>query len=109
MHHARGGSMHHTPWGEIGMSLKQSNALMIPLHADWHIGEYRIDGPIGYSTDDWEQRWRFQTEMLRELSQELGFSLWALAWDWATEKQRALIRPRLSPGLLRRLESSSAA
>lgn len=85
------------------MSLKQSDALQIPLHAEWHIGEHRIDGPIGYSVDDWEQQWKFQTEMLRDLSEILGYSLWALAWDWATEKQRYFLIRKFSPAQLKRL------
>lgn len=95
--------MHHTPWNSIGMSLKQNDALQIPLHADWHVGEFRIDGPIASSADDWEQHWKFQTELLWELSLSMGFSVWALAWEWETYKSRELIRPRLYPGLLKRL------
>jgi len=95
--------MHLTAWNEVGMGLKQSDALQIPLHAEWHVGQYRIDGPIGYSTDDWEQMWKFQTEMLRDLSRQLGFSLWALAWEWASPKQREGLIRKFSPAQLRRL------
>lgn len=109
LHHCRGGSMRDTPWGTIGISQKQSDALQIPLHIDWHTGKHRIDGPLGYSIDDWEELWTPQTELLWRVGQQLGFSLWALAWDWSSPKERDSIRRRFGLEQLQRLARSSAA
>lgn len=99
--------MRETPWGTIGISQKQNDALQIPLHADWHVGKHRIDGSLGYSIDDWEERWEPQTELIWRVGVTLGYNLWALAWEWSSQKERELLRPRFQPAQLRRLGLSS--
>lgn len=95
--------MRETPWGPIGVGRKQSDALMIPIHADWHVGKHRIDGSLGYSIDDWEQRWKPQVELIWELSEILGFNLYALAWEWSSPKELDLLRRYFPESLSRRL------
>jgi hypothetical protein len=88
LHHCRGGSMMLTPWGTPGGGHKQNEALKIPIHFKYHVGTERIDGAINGGVQTWEARWGNQKDLLNQLSRNLGFCLWRLAWEWTPWKLR---------------------
>lgn len=88
LHHTRGGSISESLFGGPGAGQKQNPALQIPLHADYHVGTYGIDARIGSSVRDWERRFGEQTDHLSSTSRLLRYSVWTLAWSWASPLQR---------------------
>lgn len=91
LHHCRGGSVSASLFGGPGMSQKQNPALQIPLHADFHVGQFGIDARIDLGVETWERQWGMQTDHLSSTSRLLGYSLWTLAWHWASPLTRARV------------------
>lgn len=85
-----------TPWGTPGGGHKQNEALKIPIHADYHVGKYRIDGAINGGVESWEATWGEQKELLERLSRKLNFCLWRLAWQWTPWKVQQSMTRRIS-------------
>lgn len=84
LHHCRGGSMATNPFGTPGASQKQNDALQIPLHATWHVGQYGVDARVNGGVQSWENQWGQQVEHLSSTSRLLRYSPWTLAWAWAS-------------------------
>jgi hypothetical protein len=80
-----------SPFGTPGVGQKQNDALQIPLHHDWHVGEFGIDCRINGGVDSWEERWGSQVMMLNKISSELGYSVWRLAYREAPWTVRARV------------------
>jgi len=64
-------------WPNPGMSQKQNDALQIPLHAKYHVGDYGIDSAM--SVMEWEKTFYKQADLLDRLSLDLGYDLWEYA------------------------------
>lgn len=84
LHHCRGGSMATTLFGTPGVGQKQNDALQIPLHRELHTGRFGIDARVGGGVLSWEQQWGLQTQHLVSTSRLLRYSVWTLAWLWAS-------------------------
>jgi hypothetical protein len=88
LHHTRGGSVARSAFGGPGAGQKQNPALQIPLHADYHVGRWGIDAQVGGGVQRWELRFGEQTDHLSSTSHLVRYSLWTLAWSWASELTR---------------------
>ena len=76
LHHVHGGSM--KQFGQLrGTGLKVSDYLVLPIHADFHVGKYGCDSGMGILT--WEMTFGSQFVMLQEVSQHLGYDVFELA------------------------------
>ncbi len=75
LHHCHSGSMNEIV--RRGASQKTSDWLVIPLHADFHIGRWGCDGAIGILT--WEQKFGRQVDFLIEVRDRLGYDIFKLA------------------------------
>lgn len=91
LHHCRGASMATTVFGTPGAGQKQNDALQIPLVARLHFGGGpSIDG--GYGAQTWErENQKTQVELLLSTSRHLKYSVWTLAWRWASHLTRARV------------------
>ena len=84
IHHVHGGSMKDYGY-HSGMALRGiSDALVIPLKADHHTGEYGIDGSMGVRT--WEKYFGDQWNFIQEVSDCVGYDLIALHELWLENK-----------------------
>jgi hypothetical protein len=70
LHHCHGGSILDAGF-PVGMALKQNPFLQIPLHAEYHVGNFGIDYGEGVLT--WEQKFGTQVEHLRWVQEKLGY------------------------------------
>lgn len=78
LHHCHGGSLRDEyPHLGRGGAQKTSDWLVIPLHADLHVGSHGIDYGVGVLT--WEAKWGKQTDMLRWVSEQVGYDVFKLA------------------------------
>lgn len=100
LHHARGGSIAMCPFGSPGFGEKQLDALQIPLHAKWHIGDKGVDTQVNGGVLSWESRWGRQVDHLNSLCQILGYSVWRLALREAKERGRYITVKRVENFLL---------
>jgi len=76
LHHCHGGSMKR--FGQLrGTGQKVSEYLVIPIHADFHVGDFGCDSGMGMIT--WEMKFGSQVTMLEEVSQHLGYDVFELA------------------------------
>lgn len=84
IHHVKGGSMkdhgYHSGMAQRGIS----DALVIPLKADYHTGEYGIDSGVGVRT--WEKYFGTQWDFIQEVSESLGYDLIKLHELWLENK-----------------------
>lgn len=72
-------------WG-VGCGQRQNPFLQIPLHAEYHVGNFGIDN--GYGVDAWEQDFGPQVEHLAWVRLELidyPVDIWVLARQWEDE------------------------
>ncbi|KKN76151.1 hypothetical protein LCGC14_0373460 [marine sediment metagenome] len=80
IHHCHGGSMklagYNTGMAQRGVG----EALIIPLKADYHIGDEGIDFSIGVTT--WELWFGTQMEHLEDINQQLPYNIWDLHKAW---------------------------
>lgn len=72
------------PFGTPGAGQKQNEALQIPIHELYHVGQLGIDARIGRSAVMWEEQFGTQVAHLSLLSSQLRYSPWALAWRWSS-------------------------
>lgn len=87
LHHCHGGSLSLHGWDSGGVGRKQSEALIIPLKAQYHCaGEDAIDGGLG--VDTWEAWYGTQTQHLIDVGGLLGYSLFELAAYWEVDKPK---------------------
>lgn len=56
---------------------KNSDWLVIPLHADYHVGRFGIDSGMGVIA--WERRFGRQVDMLDRVCRELNVNAWVPA------------------------------
>lgn len=84
IHHCHGGSLKWRGF-HVGMAQKQNEALVIPLHLDYHVGKFGIDSGIG--VERWETEYGTQAGMLDEVSRRLGYDVWKLAEMWKPESK----------------------
>lgn len=96
LHHCRGGSIAQSLFGGPGVGQKQNPALQIPLHAELHVGRHRIDGALNGGVQSWEVSHGSQVEHLSSTSRLLQYSVWTLAWQWASP----LVRRRVESFLM---------
>lgn len=59
-------------------------ALVIPLKADFHVGDEGIDYGVGVLT--WEKWYGTQMEFIAEVGELLGYDLFRLHEKWAQKK-----------------------
>ena len=81
LHHCHGGSMEEAGWTAGTSKRGCSEALVLPLKADFHVGAEGIDFGIGVLT--WEGWYGTQMDYLKEVGEKLGYDLFTLAKDWA--------------------------
>ena len=83
LHHCHSGSLAELGFVRGVSQRGVSEALVIPLKADFHCFDARgdaLDGGIGIET--WESWYGSQVEHLREVSDLLGYDLFRLAKEW---------------------------
>ena len=80
IHHCKGGSMslagYHSGMAQRGCG----EALIIPLKADFHVGDEGIDFGVGVTT--WEMWYGTQIDFLREVNEQLDYDLFKLHAAW---------------------------
>ena len=84
LHHCHGGSMRYIEGGSPGMGQRSNPFYQIPIHANYHVGEFGIDtgmGPIK-SVEQWEDTFGTQLEFLTEVNGLLSYDLWEQADQW---------------------------
>lgn len=89
-----------SPFGTPGGGSKQLDALQIPIHETWHVGQYGVDTQINGGVLSWENRWGRQVDHLNSLCMILGYSVWKLALKEAKEKGRYITVKRVEDFLL---------
>jgi hypothetical protein len=83
LHHVHGGSIKDRGY-HVGMGQRQSHALVIPLIAELHsIGGRGIDS--GYGVRSWEETFALQADLIDEVGEALGYSLWELEEKWRSK------------------------
>jgi hypothetical protein len=99
--------MAETPLGTPGMGQKQNPALQIRLALDYHVGQYGIDARINSSIPRWEATYSTQVDLLNSTSLQLGYSVWMLAYQWASHLTRGRVERfcAQSPSLFHRLST----
>ncbi len=86
LHHCHGGSMNLAGW-RVGGGQKQNPFLQIPLHAQYHVGNFGIDSALGAKA--WEELFGSQVSMLDWVDSQMAYpkSIWWLAKSWAMRGQ----------------------
>ncbi|MEE9365299.1 MAG: hypothetical protein V3W44_01300 [Dehalococcoidales bacterium] len=80
IHHCHGGSMKLRGY-LTGMALRGcGEALILPLKADFHIGDEGIDFSIGVTT--WECWYGDQMDHLADVNEQLPYDIWELHEYW---------------------------
>lgn len=75
-----------TGLGQRGMS----DWLVIPLVIELHsIGPYAIDGQIGVA--EWERKFYLQSDLVDQVGEKIGYSLWQRHIDWVRSTGRLTI------------------
>lgn len=93
-----GVTLHHVVGGSVVARMgvrggrKHSDWLQIPLHPDYHQGQYGIHSKLG--VDAWERTYGTQAGMIDQLCRRTGLDLWALA---AAEAVNARLNRRYRP------------
>lgn len=89
LHHCHGGSMLELgePFSNSGMAQRSNPFFQIPLHAQYHVGEFGVDTGMGKikSVKQWEETFGTQRLLLDELDEVLPYDLWqqaALYEEW---------------------------
>lgn len=84
LHHCHGGSVADAGY-LTGTAIRGvSDALVIPLKADFHVGDEGIDYGVGVLT--WERWYGTQIEHLQDVSEQLGYDLFELHRIWAPDQ-----------------------
>jgi len=79
-----------------GMGQRACPYLQIPLHANYHIGEFGIDTGMGTTgwVAEWERTFGSQLDHLTEVSGLLGYDVIRSAKLWIEQNNRRLILGR---------------
>ncbi len=95
LHHCHGGSMKEV-FINPGMGQRACPYLQIPLHANYHIGEFGIDTGMGTTgwVAEWERTFGRQIDHLTEVSGLLGYDVIQSAKLWIEQNNRRLILGR---------------
>ena len=87
LHHTHGGSMLilDLDLPNPGMAQRNNPFLQIPIHAQYHTGEYGVDTGMGKfkSVEQWEEAFGSQVSFLHEVNAQLPYDLWQQARRWA--------------------------
>jgi hypothetical protein len=74
-----------------GMGQRANPYLVIPLHAQYHVGQFGIDAGMGVRT--WEARFGSQLSLLQEVERQLCYPVLLLAKEWeATNRTSSLVK-----------------
>ena len=81
-----------------GMAQKACPYLQIPLHANYHIGQFGIDSGMGVTgwVAEWERTFGRQIDHLTEVSGQLGYDVIRSARLWIERNNRRLTLARRS-------------
>ena len=96
IHHVHGGSVSDR-LAEMGLHQLSgiglrgmSDWLVLPLVAELHcIGPLAIDGPMG--VNKWERRFAKQADLVDQVGEQIGYSLWQRHTDWVRSTSRLTI------------------
>lgn len=79
-----------------GLGLRgHSDWLVVPIALRLHsLGPEAIDGQMGVRA--WEAKYRTQAELLDEVSEQVGYSVWDKHVDWVRSTSRVTSRARRS-------------
>ena len=94
IHHTHGGSVKDRGW-HVGVAQRQNPFLVIPLHFDFHVGDYGIDAGVGVQS--WEAEWGTQISMLEWVDEQMKelFNYPASIFELARAYQDSgLLQPR---------------
>lgn len=93
LHHAHGGSMLmlDAPFHNPGMGERSNPFFQIPIHEQYHVGEYGIDAGLG--VDEWEMLFGTQLSFLHTVDAQLSYNIWQQAEMWL-QKHRKETVPR---------------
>lgn len=80
IHHTHGGSMSDAGYHSGGSQRGCGEALVIPLKADYHVGDQGIDYGTGVLT--WESWYGTQMEHLKEVNEKLDYDIFELHEAW---------------------------
>jgi len=81
LHHAHGASMTEAGYSSsMGKRGGGSEALVLPIKADFHVGDHGIDYGVGVET--WEGWFGTQMQHLADISEQLGYDVFELAKLW---------------------------
>ncbi len=80
IHHVHGGSMKDAGYHSGGAQRGCGEALIIPLKADYHVGDEGIDYGVGVRT--WEKWYGTQMELLKEVNDGLDYDIFSLHKAW---------------------------
>ena len=84
LHHCHGASMTEAGYHSGGGKRGCGEALVIPLKAQFHVGDDGIDYGVGVET--WEKWYGTQMEFLKEVGELLGYDLFQLHRKWQEEE-----------------------
>ena len=79
----------------VGVAQRQNPFLVIPLHFDFHVGDYGIDAGVGVQS--WEAEWGTQISMLEWVDEQMKelFNYPASIFELARAYQDSgLLQPR---------------
>ncbi len=83
LHHCHGGSMTEAGYSSGTSQRGSGEALVLPIKADFHVGDEGIDYGVGVIT--WEMWYGTQIEHLKTVGELLGYDLFALQKKWDRE------------------------
>lgn len=90
LHHAHGGSMLTLgpEFANPGMGQRNNPFFQIPVHAQYHVGEYGIDTGMGKirTVEEWEEAFGSQVDFLHEVNGQLTYDLWEQARLWNSRR-----------------------
>lgn len=83
IHHCHGGSMVEAGYASGGGQRGCGEALILPIKADWHVGDQGIDYGVGVLT--WEMWYGTQMDHLKEVNEQLDYDIFQLHETWKLE------------------------
>lgn len=93
LHHCHGGSMRDLEYMNPGVGERANPFFQIPVHAQYHVGEYGIDTGMGHikTVEQWEESFGTQLSFLREVDAQLSYDIWVQAGMWIAEHQKETV------------------
>lgn len=89
LHHCHGGSMIGIIDDYPGIAQRANPFFQIPLHAQYHVGSYGIDGAIGVK--EWEVMFGSQLSFLHEVNGHLTYDVFQQARLWVDLKRKGIV------------------